>query len=170
MVRRGFGRLLCIWFAAWERPRNLTDSLLSGVRECRGRNSFLLSLSTWTWGGNICWFCRDIRGFSSFLCFDVTHADLVKGHFWFKRNRYIEIRVPTTILRAERGLLPDGPSNSETGDFSTSPTDPDLVNLFAAGVAKDIHLKDGMTHFIPMQRPDLVANYIGDFLASNSKL
>jgi hypothetical protein len=44
------------------------------------------------------------------------------------------------------------------------------VNLFAAGVAKDIHLKDGMTHFIPMQRPDLVANYIGDFLASNSKL
>ena len=144
--------------------------LLGAVRECWRRNSFLFSVSTWAWSCNLCWFCRDIRGFLFLCVIDVTHTNLVKGHFWFKRNRYEEIKVPTTILRAEKGILPDGPSNSETGDFSTSATDPDLANLFAAGVAKDVHLKDGMTHFIPMQRPDLVANYIGDFLASSSKL
>jgi hypothetical protein len=78
----------------------------------------------------------------------------------------MEIRAPTIILRAEKATSSTGAPNSVSGDFSTSPTDPDLVKLFAPGVAKDVHLKDGMTHFIPMQNPDLVAGHIGSLLLS----
>ena len=62
------------------------------------------------------------------------------------------IDMPVTILRAE----PRDQSHSQM-DFSKSPTWPDLAGQFSQG--KDVYLPE-LTHFIPMQAPDLVARYI----------
>jgi hypothetical protein len=42
-------------------------------------------------------------------------------------------------------------------DFAASPTWPKLAAQFARG--RDVYLPE-LTHFIPMQAPDLVARYI----------
>ena len=62
------------------------------------------------------------------------------------------IETPTTILRAkERGPL------SAEMDFSASPTWPALATRFVNG--RDVYLPT-LTHFIPMQAPELVAAHI----------
>lgn len=63
-----------------------------------------------------------------------------------------KIQVPVTVLRAP----PRDPDSVEL-DFSMSPTMPGLASLFPD--AKDV-LLDHLTHFIPMQDPQLVADYI----------
>lgn len=62
------------------------------------------------------------------------------------------ITVPVTVLRARE-------RDGDTGvmDFSSSPTWPALASRFRNG--RDVHLP-ALTHFIPMQNPQLTAHYI----------
>jgi pimeloyl-ACP methyl ester carboxylesterase len=69
------------------------------------------------------------------------------------------IEIPVTIMRAKERPL--GPR--ERMDFSDSPTWPKLASLFKRG--RDIYLPH-LTHFIPMQEPELVARYIAEENAS----
>lgn len=61
------------------------------------------------------------------------------------------IQAPVTILRAAE------PISDGSFDFSASPTAPDLAQQFPD--ATDVALSD-YTHFIPMQAPELIAQYI----------
>lgn len=63
-----------------------------------------------------------------------------------------DIRQPVTILRAK---LP--PPDRALMDFSVSPTWPRLAERFPKAV--DVHLPE-LSHFIPMEQPRLVANYL----------
>jgi len=62
------------------------------------------------------------------------------------------IEIPVKVLRA-----PPRDDDHAQMDFSRSPTWPDLANCFEQG--EDVFLPE-LTHFIPMQAPALVANYI----------
>ena len=64
------------------------------------------------------------------------------------------IRQPVTILRAK---LP--PIDRAVMDFSVSPTWPQLAESFPHAV--DVHLPE-LSHFIPMEQPKLVADYLLD--------
>lgn len=59
---------------------------------------------------------------------------------------------PVTVLRAHKRETREGPM-----DFSQSPTWEGLAAAFPNG--QDVYLPE-LTHFIPMQRPDLVASHI----------
>ena len=63
---------------------------------------------------------------------------------------------PTVVLRAHRKSERDGEM-----DFTQSPTWPGLAAALPNG--RDVYLPD-LTHFIPMQRPDLVAAHIRELL------
>ncbi|HEX7037156.1 MAG TPA: alpha/beta hydrolase [Pseudomonadales bacterium] len=65
------------------------------------------------------------------------------------------ITVPVSVLRA-RGREP---GEEPTLDFSKSPTWPRLAEEFPNG--RDVYLPE-LTHFIPMQAPELVARFIVD--------
>jgi hypothetical protein len=58
-----------------------------------------------------------------------------------------------TVLRAR---LP-GPGPRDLTDFTASPTWPELASLFEQG--RDVFLPE-LTHFIPMQDPELVAAFM----------
>lgn len=62
-----------------------------------------------------------------------------------------QIMVPVTVLRAKRVEV------RTTMDFTLSPTWPALADQFANG--RDVYLPE-LTHFMPMQAPELVAEYI----------
>ncbi|MDH5737938.1 MAG: alpha/beta hydrolase [Gammaproteobacteria bacterium] len=71
------------------------------------------------------------------------------------RNIYDQIQtiqVPVRILRAKERT-----EDRKEMDFSLSPTWSGLADCFARG--EDIYLPD-LTHFIPMQAPELTAQYI----------
>eukprot|EP00928_Gymnodinium_smaydae_P020079 TRINITY_DN17755_c0_g2_i1.p1 TRINITY_DN17755_c0_g2~~TRINITY_DN17755_c0_g2_i1.p1 ORF type:complete len:379 (+),score=30.73 TRINITY_DN17755_c0_g2_i1:41-1177(+) len=74
------------------------------------------------------------------------------------RCRYKDLQVPVSILRAGKSVY-DGKIEPQDM-FNASPTDPELWRLFRQ--AKDVPLSEGMTHFIPMQDPDLVVQMLGD--------
>ena len=59
---------------------------------------------------------------------------------------------PTVVLRAQHREEREGPM-----DFAQSPTWPGLAAALPNG--RDVHLPE-LTHFIPMQRPDLVADHV----------
>ncbi|MBE2271128.1 MAG: alpha/beta hydrolase [Anaerolinea sp.] len=61
------------------------------------------------------------------------------------------ITIPVAILRAK------GSWNIDVTDFTSSPTAPDLASRFQH--AEDVHLPEH-THFIPMEAPELVADYV----------
>jgi pimeloyl-ACP methyl ester carboxylesterase len=63
------------------------------------------------------------------------------------------IDIPVAVLRAQPR------TSGERMDFLGSPTWPELANQFAQG--RDIPLPQ-LTHFIPMQAPELVAAIIED--------
>jgi len=63
-----------------------------------------------------------------------------------------DISQPVAILRAKER----DPDAGEM-DFSSSPTAPDLAQVFPN--ATDVYLPE-LTHFIPMQEPEMVARYI----------
>lgn len=65
------------------------------------------------------------------------------------------IKVPVTVMRAQPRI--DG--GSARSDFSKSPTRPDLAQLFEAG--RDVYLPH-LSHLIPMQAPELVAQLVLD--------
>jgi pimeloyl-ACP methyl ester carboxylesterase len=64
------------------------------------------------------------------------------------------IDVPVTVMRAK----PRG-TDSTTTDFASSPTWEKAAQAFPKG--RDVFLPH-LTHFIPMQAPDLVARFIAD--------
>ena len=70
------------------------------------------------------------------------------------------VTLPVAVLRAQ-GRDPDNRS-TETMDFARSPTWPGLAAAFPNG--RDIHHPE-LSHFIPMQRPDLVAEEIHKLIA-----
>jgi pimeloyl-ACP methyl ester carboxylesterase len=70
-------------------------------------------------------------------------------------ERVRKIAVPVAILRAKE--RPPGPR--QRMDFSDSPTWPKLASIFAD--ARDVYLPE-LTHFIPMQDPELVARFIAN--------
>lgn len=61
------------------------------------------------------------------------------------------IAVPVTVLRAKQI------DQSGGFDFAGSPTLPELADSFARG--RDVHLPD-LTHFMPMQEPERIADMI----------
>jgi len=63
-----------------------------------------------------------------------------------------QIKVPMTVLRAKQK-----PSDLTEMDFSYSPTWDGLADQFESG--RDVYLPE-LTHFMPMQAPELVAGYI----------
>lgn len=65
-----------------------------------------------------------------------------------------DIEVPVTVLRAKQRE-----EESMTMDFTKSPTWPELAAQFKNG--RDIYLPE-LTHFMPMQAPELVADYVLD--------
>lgn len=73
-------------------------------------------------------------------------------------NIYPEIAtidIPVLVLRAARTTL------TPTTDMNASPTAPDLAGHFRHG--RDVQLHD-RSHFIPMEAPALVANYIRELI------
>ena len=64
----------------------------------------------------------------------------------------LSLTLPVTILRARQRTADRDPM-----DFSSSPTWPELASRFAAG--RDVPLYE-MSHFIPMEDPQLMAEYI----------
>ena len=68
------------------------------------------------------------------------------------------VTCPTVVMRAKQRIGP-----REMMDFSNSPTWPGLAD--ALPKARDIYLPQ-LSHFIPMQRPDLVADQIQDQLTN----
>lgn len=69
------------------------------------------------------------------------------------------VTKPVVVLRAKARPSPGRPGASDTGamDFARSPTWPGLAAAFANG--HDVHYPE-LTHFMPMQAPDLVARHI----------
>jgi pimeloyl-ACP methyl ester carboxylesterase len=65
------------------------------------------------------------------------------------------VKVPVTVMRAQQRQ--EGPRDHT--DFSASPTWDRLAQEFPQG--RDVFLP-GLTHFMPMQDPALVAAYIED--------
>lgn len=65
------------------------------------------------------------------------------------------LTLPVTVLRAR----PRDPGDTPELDFSKSPTWPGLAQEFPGG--RDVYLP-ALTHFIPMQDPELVARFITD--------
>jgi len=63
-----------------------------------------------------------------------------------------DIEQPVAVLRAK-----ERDEDAGEMDFSASPTAPDLAEVFPNG--EDVYLPH-LTHFIPMQDPELVARYI----------
>ena len=69
-----------------------------------------------------------------------------------------KLQLPITLLRAP-------PADDHQLDLSGSPTNPELVELLPQG--KEIYLPE-LTHFIPMEDPDLVARTIAEANASDN--
>lgn len=67
-----------------------------------------------------------------------------------------KVTLPTVVMRGKQRL-----GQRQAMDFSNSPTWPGLAD--ALPNARDVHLPD-LSHFIPMQRPDIVAAEIRKYL------
>jgi pimeloyl-ACP methyl ester carboxylesterase len=94
----------------------------------------------------------DEEGIRQLACNPINEASNYLNH---RDNGVIldllpRIGMPVTLLRAPT-------SNNLAGDFSASPTWPELAS--ALPLCRDIYLP-GHNHFIPMQDPALVARYI----------
>ena len=86
-------------------------------------------------------------------CPGYVEASIYMGNFDANLYQLIrDIEVPAVVLRAN----PRDP-NSKEMDFSASPTWPQLADQFPRG--QDVHLPE-LTHFIAMQDPQLVADFI----------
>ncbi|MBZ5728211.1 MAG: alpha/beta hydrolase [Acidobacteriia bacterium] len=91
-------------------------------------------------------------------CPPEIEASIYHGSNAPEANLYAEIPTipqPVTVLRA--GLA----ARAGVFDLSASPTAPDLASKFPRG--RDVLLPDN-NHFIPMERPELVADEIRRFL------
>lgn len=70
-----------------------------------------------------------------------------------------KVNVPVAVLRAK----PREPGPRDRADFSASPTWEKLAGLIPSGL--DVPLYH-LSHFIPMEQPDLVARYIRDYMGT----
>ncbi|MDP6268116.1 MAG: alpha/beta hydrolase [Arenicellales bacterium] len=77
-------------------------------------------------------------------------------------DRIDTITIPVKVLRARERSREGHPPDRQAMDFSTSPTWSGLAGRFRYG--EDISLPE-LTHFIPMQEPELVAEHIKNSLA-----
>jgi len=87
-------------------------------------------------------------------CFPETETSIYMSHHSVNlTDKLSAIDIPVKVLRASV------PTAKTTGkvDFLSSPTWPDLAKQFANGT--DVYLPE-LTHFIPMQDPQLVAKHI----------
>ena len=76
------------------------------------------------------------------------------------------IRAPTVLLRCGApGTKRDG-----SVDFLGSPTDPALSKAFAPSVLLDEEVCEGLNHFIPMQRPVMVAGRVAEVYQAASSI
>jgi pimeloyl-ACP methyl ester carboxylesterase len=94
----------------------------------------------------------DEEGFRQLACNPINEASIYLIHVG---NEVIlamlpHIATPVTLLRAP-------PDENFVGDFSKSPTWPELANYLPC--CREFYLPDH-THFIPMEDPELVAGYI----------
>ena len=86
-------------------------------------------------------------------CPPEVEASIYMGNFDADLYTLIpQIQTPVVVLRAK----PRDPTSQEM-DFTASPTWPDLAKQFPN--AQDVYLPD-LTHFIPMQDPGLVADFM----------
>lgn len=89
-------------------------------------------------------------------CPPVIEASVYLGHAYTNVHPLIKkIHVPVLVMRAKD----KNPDAGSVMDFSASPTWKDLAFTFPEG--RDLHFPD-LTHFIPMQAPELVARHISD--------
>lgn len=89
-------------------------------------------------------------------CPPLVEASVYLGNTRTDLHRWIpEVKVPVTVLRAK----PRDPDSAAELDFSKSPTWPGVADTFPDG--RDVYLPH-LTHFIPMQEPELVARFIVD--------
>lgn len=89
-------------------------------------------------------------------CPPAIEASIYMGHAG--RDIYAlaaRIQVPVTVLRAK----PREPGPRDLTDFAASPTWQGVAGTFAKG--RDVPLPH-LTHFIPMQEPELTARFIAD--------
>jgi pimeloyl-ACP methyl ester carboxylesterase len=89
-------------------------------------------------------------------CPPAIEASIYMGHAG--RDIYAlaaRIQVPVTVLRAK----PRDPGPRDLTDFAASPTWEGVAGTFAKG--RDVPLPH-LTHFIPMQEPEMTARYIAD--------
>ena len=75
-----------------------------------------------------------------------------------------EIAKPVVVLRAKARPSPGRPPPSGAMDFALSPTWPGLAAAFPNG--RDVPYPD-LTHFMPMQAPDLVACHIRELVVAD---
>jgi pimeloyl-ACP methyl ester carboxylesterase len=89
-------------------------------------------------------------------CPPAIEASIYMGHAG--RDIYAlaaRVQVPVTVLRAK----PREPGPRNLTDFAASPTWAGVARMFAKG--RDVPLTH-LTHFIPMQEPELTARFIAD--------
>lgn len=93
-------------------------------------------------------------------CPGIVEASIYLGNTRTNVHQLLDqVGVPVVILRA-RSRSPD---EHDIMDFSLSPTWSELADHFPN--ARDVYLPE-LTHFIPMQEPELVARFIVDSDAS----
>lgn len=86
-------------------------------------------------------------------CPPQVEAEIYKGSAECDVHAMIrEIKIPVTVLRAEMHEIEPG-----VMDFTASPTWPFLASCFAQGA--DVYLPH-LSHFIPMQDPEFVAQHL----------
>ena len=98
------------------------------------------------------------EGYRELLCDPLNEASVyaTQGHGESVLTELPRLHTPVTLLRAKySGIVP--------GDFTVSPTWPELASQLPN--CREVYLPE-MNHFIPMQDPALVANYIQQALAA----
>ncbi len=89
-------------------------------------------------------------------CYPETETSIYMGHHSRDLSQNLaDIEIPVKVLRGKVSDLRRG----EKIDFLASPTWPELASCFKQGT--DIYLPE-LTHFIPMQDPELTAKHIID--------
>ncbi|MCK0070579.1 alpha/beta fold hydrolase [Kordiimonas laminariae] len=98
-------------------------------------------------------FGPDEKGVHKLACSPLHEVQIYLNHNGkVIHNALGRVKAPATILRARTAGLFGNPLS-----FSVSPTWSKLSGAFQIG--RDVHLTD-LSHFIPMEAPDVVVNYI----------